>query len=82
MAELSDEIAAFERHRSKLETDHTGKWVLVHDEEVQGLFGSSEEAAQEATSRFGRGPYLIRQIGAPPIILPASVMFQPLYSCA
>jgi hypothetical protein len=29
--------------------------------------------------KFGAGPYLIRQIGAPPVTLPASVMYHPAH---
>ena len=28
--------------------------------------------------RFGRGPFLIRQLGAPPASLPASVLYRPV----
>ena len=78
MSELSKEIAAYERMRNKLETDHLGKWVLVHDEVLVGLFATLEEAAAEAVQKFGRGPYLIREIGAAPMRLPASVLYRPV----
>jgi hypothetical protein len=76
MAELDQEISAYEGMRSELETHHMGKWVLVHDLELIGVFDSFESAAQDATRKFGRGPYLIRQVGAPPVTLPASVMYR------
>jgi hypothetical protein len=75
MAEVDIEIEAFEKMRSALEAKHMGKWVLVKDRELIGLFEDFEAAAEEAVQRFGRGPYLIRQIGAPSVTLPASVMF-------
>lgn len=62
---LSTEIAAYERMQDVLERDYFGKWVVIHDEELQGAFDSSNEAGIEAFRRFGRGPYLIRQVGAP-----------------
>lgn len=76
MAELKVEIAAYERLQADLEASHLGKWVLVHDEKPQGFFETFEQAAAEAVTNFGRGPYLIRQIGAPSVTLPASVMYQ------
>jgi hypothetical protein len=47
---------------------------------LEGRFESFDEAAKTAVHRFGRGPYLIRQVGAGPITLPASVMYRPVYA--
>jgi hypothetical protein len=80
MAHLSEEIAAYEAMRPDLEAEHLGMWALVHDRKLAGIFESFDLAAQDAVKRFGRGPYLIRQIGAPPIVLPASVMYQPVHA--
>lgn len=75
MAELDSEIKAYEAMREKLETEHMGKWVLVRGGNLIGVFESFDAAAEDAVRQFGRGPYLIRQIGAPPVTLPASVMY-------
>lgn len=77
MADVNDDIAAYERVREDLEAQHTGKWVVFHDRQLAGRYDSFEAAAEEAVRRFGRGPYLIRQIGAPPVTLPASIMYVP-----
>ncbi len=77
MAELDQEIAAYSGMSAELEAHHMGKWVLVHDLNLIGIFDSFEGAAEDAVRRFGRGPYLIRQVGAPPVTLPASVMYFP-----
>ena len=74
---LQREIAAYDRMRDCLETDHLGEWVVVHDEELAGTYAGFEEAAQEAIRRFGRGPYLIRQVGAGPITLMIPVLATP-----
>jgi hypothetical protein len=79
MAELRDEIAAYDQMRADLEASNLGKWALVHDRQLIGTYDTFEAAAKVAVERFGRGPYLIRQIGAPPIALPASVMYQPVH---
>jgi hypothetical protein len=78
MAELSDEISAYENMRADLEAKALGKWALVHDKQLVGTFDSFEKAAELGVGRFGRGPYLIRQIGAPPVSLPASVLYNPV----
>jgi hypothetical protein len=77
MVELRDEIAAYEAMRGDLEARFLGKWALVHDRKLIDTYNSFDDAAKEAVQRFGRGPYLIRQIGAPPITLPASVRYRP-----
>lgn len=77
MADVNDDIAAYEQIRQELEAQHTGKWVLLHDRHLIGQYDSFESVAEDAVRRFGRGPYLIRQIGAPPVTLPASVLYVP-----
>ena len=78
MEVLSQEIAVYEGMQDRLEMDHFGKWVVVHEEELVGTYGTFEDAADEAIRRFGRGPYLIRQVGAGPVTLPASVLYRPV----
>lgn len=75
MIELDREIAAYGTMQADLENRHMGEWVLVHDEGLIGVFPTFEDAAAVAVARFGRGPYLIRQIGAPPVVMPASVVY-------
>jgi len=73
VAELEKEISAYEKMRSTLEAERMGKWVLVHDEQLVETYDSFESAAEDAVAKFGRGPFLIRQIGAPLVTLPVSV---------
>ncbi|HKZ02674.1 MAG TPA: hypothetical protein VJ180_10560 [Pyrinomonadaceae bacterium] len=76
MAELSQEIAAYEAIRGDLEAKYLSQWALVHDCKLIDIFPSFEAAADFAVKNFGRGPYLIRQVGSPPVTLPASVMYR------
>ena len=77
MTTLSSQIAAYAEMRDLLETDHFGKWVVFYGGKLVDTYESSEEAAVDAVARFGRGPYLIREVGAPPATLPASVWLRP-----
>jgi hypothetical protein len=70
------DIAAYNEKRADLELNYSGKWTVFHDGELVGLFDQFEVAADEAVRRFGAGPFLIRQVGAPPVVLPASMMFR------
>jgi len=74
--DLTKEIETYERMKVELEANHTGKWVLIHDQKLIAVYDSFERAAEEAVRQFGAGPYLIRQIGAPRIVLPASVVYR------
>ncbi len=77
MSTLTEEISAYEEMQRTLEGDHFGKWVVIHDKELTGVYDSFELAAETAVERFGSGPYLIREVGAPPVTLPASVLYRP-----
>ena len=79
MPTLDTEIALFDTLRADLEARHMGEWVLIHDRDLIATFTTFDKAAQHAVATFGRGPYLIRQVGASPIVLPASVMYHPVH---
>jgi hypothetical protein len=70
---LDLEIRAYESRQRELEQAHRGQFVVFHGEELIGVYGALEDAAEEACRRFGRGPYLIRQVGALGVRLPACV---------
>ena len=70
LAELAENIAAYEVMQMELERDHFGKWVVFHDRRLYGIYNTFEEAAINAVENFGRGPYLIREVGQLPITLP------------
>jgi len=76
--QLAAEIRAFEAMRPLLEKNYLGKFVVIRGGALVGAWDTLDAAAREAVLRFGRGPYLIRQVGAPPSIVPASVMFRSL----
>ena len=78
MTTLDHQIAAYEEMRDTLEAEHHFKWVVFHSGKLIGSFESFQDAADTAVRRFGRGPYLIRQVGAPPKRLPPSVQFRRL----
>ena len=77
MDTLDKQIAAYDSQREQLERDYHGRWVVFRDESLVGDYATYEDAITDAMRKYGRGPYLIRQVGAPPLRLPASVMFRP-----
>ena len=69
MNDLDRDIKFFNNIQGKYEN---GKWLLIHDQQLVSVHDSFEKAAEEAVHLFGAGPYLIRQIGALPLVLHAS----------
>ena len=80
MAVLEREYAVFNGMKEQLEAEHHLEWVVIHEDEFVGTFKDFEDAAVEAIRRFGRGPYLIKQIGGPPFRLPPSILYRPVYA--
>jgi hypothetical protein len=80
MADLDDDIAVFNEMRRELELQHIGKWVLIFKKELIDVFDTFDQAANAAVKQFGRGPYLIRQVGASQASLPASVLYHPIHA--
>lgn len=81
-SELIVNIVAYERMQSDLEGEHAGEWVLFHEGKLVDTFKSFGDAAVQAVAQFGRGPYLIRQIGSGPFTLPTSASYNPVLDCA
>ena len=72
---LEREIRAFEARRAELEKGYYRKFVIFHEDDFAGAFDDFDTAAREALKRYGRGPYLIRQVGvAPTDYLPAGLL--------
>ena len=73
MNTLEENIKAFEKMNDELKSKHMNKWVLFYDCKLIDIYDSFENASNYAIKQFGSGPYLIRQVGAQPIILPVNV---------
>lgn len=80
MEPIDLEIEAYESMKEQLEAEHWHQWVVFHGGEFQGAFDDFQDAAEFAIRRFGRGPYLIEEVGAPPIRLPSVVHFKTSYA--
>jgi hypothetical protein len=78
---IQREIDAYDAMRAELEAHHMGKHVIIKDGRLVGTFDTFDAAAREAVQRFGRTPFLIRQVGAPESVrIPASVACQPVHA--
>lgn len=68
MSDLNADIASFEQMRDELEAHHRLEWVVFHDGRFVNIYPDFDAAASDAIDRFDAGPFLIRQVGAPPQI--------------
>ena len=69
-ATLKENIAEYEKMQALLETEHWGEHVVFYDREFRGAFKEFHQAMRFAYTRWGRGPYLIREVGEPPLMVP------------
>ncbi len=72
---LAVELAAYKHKSPQLEASHMGKWVIFKGQALISIHDTLEAAAEAAVTKFGHGPYLIRQVGAPPIVIPVSLAY-------
>jgi hypothetical protein len=79
MAVLQEDIAAFDRMRDDLEARYPEQWVVFHGGGFIDTYPDFEAAATAALDRFDAGPYLIRQVGAPPVQLFGGMIFTPAH---
>ena len=58
---LANQLNYFRKHQEKLARNHHGKYVLIHGEEVDGVFDSELEAYFTAKKKYTAGTFLIRK---------------------
>ena len=58
---LEKELATYKRELPKL-LANTGKFVLIHEDEVAGCWETYPDALQEGYRLFGLQPFLVKQI--------------------
>ena len=80
LEQIDREIEAYESLKEELEASHLREWVVIRKGKLINTYEDFQDAAADAVRRFGRGPYLIRQVGAGPVALPVSVLYRPVYA--
>jgi hypothetical protein len=60
---LITENMTYEREKANLlASGSEGRFVLIHGNEVVGVWGTYEDALREGYGRFGLSPFLVKQI--------------------
>lgn len=63
MAQLLDvEMEIYEQHRDELLGKFEGKYVLIYEQAIAGVFDTKGDAIREGYQRFGNVPFLVKQI--------------------
>ena len=72
---LEEQIAAFNRERSRMEEEFSDKWVVFSGGHFWRAFDTFQDAAVVADRELGDRVKLIRQVGAPTEVqLPSSLL--------
>jgi hypothetical protein len=59
---LQQELATYQREKSRLVSESEGKFVLIKGDEVAGVWGTYEDALREGYEQFGLTPFLVKQV--------------------
>jgi hypothetical protein len=59
---LATELATYERHKDKLVAADEGRFVLIHGEEIAGVWDTYKDALEAGYKQFGLDPFLVKQI--------------------
>ncbi len=74
---LEENIKAFDGLSEQLNRYHADKFVLIYNGEFISSYDTFDTAARQTKKRFGRGPFLIRQVGAPvKMRMPSSIAYR------
>lgn len=59
---LETELKTYEQHRDHLLGTDEGKFVLIRDNKVIGIYDSKMDAIAQGYQQFGNVPFLVKQI--------------------
>jgi hypothetical protein len=76
---LEKELDTYRKHLPEWK-DSEGKFVLIHGEEVGGIFTSYEDAIKEGYEKYKLTPFLVKQINAFEQVHFISRLFDPCHT--
>jgi hypothetical protein len=77
---LDNDISAYEGMKDQLIANHNGKFVIIYQGKLAGVYDTFDSAAKAAVSTLEQ-PYLIRQVGVSQSMpMPASVAYRPVHA--
>ena len=59
---LAAELDTYQEHRERLLGTAEGKFVLIHKDQVLGMFDSEPDAIRQGYQQLGNVPFLVKQV--------------------
>ena len=59
---LEKERKYFDRKKAEFIAEYLGKFVLIKENKLIGVFNTVEDALSDGARRFGLSPFLVRQV--------------------
>ena len=59
---LDNELKTYEQHREQLLGNAEGKFVLIHKDQVIGVYDSKMDAIAQGYQQFGNVPFLVKEV--------------------
>lgn len=60
--ELKKELETYAKHKAELLVENSGKYVLIKEEEIVGVYESQNDAINSGFEKFGNVPFLVKKI--------------------
>jgi len=77
VTELEKNLVTFRKNQKKLEEEHLGRVVLLHDGEIIAVYNDGGDAYDIGCEKFGLGNFSVENIGSRPQSLGFFTMFVP-----
>lgn len=62
MGSLTKEFDYYVAHQDELVKQHPGKFIVIKDSGLQGVYNSQEEAYEDARKKFELGTFIIQRV--------------------
>jgi len=59
---LEKEIETYEKNKDRLLAESPGKYVLIQEGKIEGIFESQKDAMNTGFEKFGNVPFLVKKI--------------------
>jgi hypothetical protein len=59
---LETELKTYDEHRAELLGSAEGKYVLIHDREIAGIYDAKMDAINDGYRKYGSVAFLVKQI--------------------
>lgn len=62
MESLQKEFDFYKAHQAELVSEYNGKYLVIKDQAVVGVYGTREEAIQESMEQYALGTFLVQYV--------------------